>query len=296
MSDTWAPSGGETEADGLGDTGVAEDAAVQEQVEAIEGEAPEPEPSYDFLEISDDMRSKHVPVKVNGEEQPVPFDELINSYSRESVSTQRFQEAAEMRKQAEDALRLQQAFQVNPGLTVQFLAQQAGVSVQEYLGMTPQERQDATEATTDDSDEYVDPLEREVRTLREQIEETRKWREQELADREIASVANNLKSTYNLNDDQAKAVVAQTAQLGLGPQMVPIVYQAMAFQAQQQAQAQHTASAEAEKAKRAAAAQQAAQAVSTGSGATGVTQDAGEQTFSSLRESVEAAVSSVLGD
>lgn len=278
MTDTYeAPSGGEADevSPDLGEAG-----AEAEQVDVDETPA---EPTYDFLEVTDEIRGKHVPVKADGEEVPVTFDELVNSYSRESVSTKRFQEAAEMRKEAENAIRLQQALSANPGLTVQYLAQEAGVSVQEYLGMTPQERE---QATADNENEYVDPLEQKLNALSERFE-------QQEADRRLMVGVDQLKSTYSLDDNQARAVVGQAFQMGLGPEMFPMVYQAMAFQASQQARAQQTAQQEAESQKRRAAAAQAAQVSASGTGATGTTtQEPGVQQFTSIREAAMAALDS----
>ncbi len=254
-------------------------------------EAPD-EPQYDYLDIDDDLASKYVNVKIDGEDTPVQLSELTSGYSREAVSTQRFQKASEMQREAEQALRLQQALQVNPGLTVQFLAQQAGVSVQQFLGMSESQREAATEANQED--QYLDPLERQLmeeRQARLALEERFAQRE---ADERLGMAVGQLKAQFSINDDQARAVVGQALQMGVGPEMFPVIYQAMAYQATQQAQAQHTAEQAAEVQRRQAAAQRAAAVVGNGSSAVGLTQDTGQGQFTSIREAALAAYEEVV--
>jgi hypothetical protein len=284
MSDIEIPTGGEAEAISP-DEGVAE--AEVEQVEAVE-EAPQ----YDYMEVNDEVRGRYVSAKVDGQDVPVKFDELINSYSRESVSTQRFQEAAQVRAEAENAIRLSQAMQANPGLTIQYLAQQAGVSVQEFMGASAQQQQQqiATEAAPAE-DEYMDPLEKQLQQQQQMIQGLVNQNEQREADQRLSSAVNHLKGTFQIDDDQARAVVGQAVQMGLGVEALPMIYQSMQYQASQAAQAQHTAGQATENQKRQAAAQQAQQTVASGGGVpTSATTQEVTGNFTSIRDAVLAAV------
>lgn len=273
------------------DGGEAEEISPEEGVAEAEAEqetAEEVEPSYDFLEVDDTIRSKYVPVKVDGEEVPVSFDDLISSYSRESVSTKRFQEAAQTRQEAENAIRLQQAMQADPGMTIQYLARQADVSVEEFLGMTPKQQQEAVESAGDE-DEYVDPLERQLREQNALIQEMRSQMDQRAADERLHSAVGKLKSDFGINDDQAKQVIGRAVQLNVGLEALPWLYRAMRDEANEQATAQRTAETEAEKQRRQAAAQKAQEAVGTGTGAIGTTSEV-TGNFTSIRESAMAAL------
>ena len=279
MSDE-IPSGGEAEEVSL-EPEVA-DAEATEQV-AAEDVAPQ----YDYLEVDDTIRTKHVPVKVDGEEVPVSFDELINSYSRESVSTQRFQEAAAMQKEAENALRIQQALQVNPALTIQYLAEQAGVSLDQFARMSPQQQQDAVEANTED--EYADPLERQLAEQQRTIQAMQEAMQQREADEMLGRAVNQLKATYQIDDNKAREVVATAAKMDMGLDALPFVYESMAYRASQQAVAQHSATTEAEEQQRRAAAARAQQVVATDPSSAGTTSEVAP-TFTSSREAIAAAL------
>lgn len=268
------------------ETGPADGEA---SVEAVTEDFTE-EPTYDFLDIDEDLAAKYVKVKVDGEEIPVPLNEALQGYSRESAATKRFQEAAEMRKEAERAIRLQQAFQTDPGLTVQILAREAGVSVEQFLGMTPAQQQAAIDEA---NDQYVDPLERQIaeeRQARLAIEERLAQRE---ADERLARAVGGLKQQYNATDEQVRSVVQQALQMQLGVEAFPMIFQAMAYQASQQVTAQQTAGQEAERLRRQEEARRAAAVVSTGSGAANTTTAQPAATYNSIREAAAAAIDEV---
>ena len=264
----------------------------QVELPPTQSEAPPPEPTGpEYLDITDDLRSKHVRVKVDGEELSVPLDEALQGYQRRAAFTQHSQQLAEQRKEAEDAIRLHQAMQANPGLTVQILAQHAGVPVEEYLGMSVREREEATAANAEP--EFDDPLERELyqeRKAREALEARFTQRE---ADEQLARAVHGLQQQYGLNDDQLRAVVGTAMQMNLGIEYLPIVYQAMAFQAQHSAQQQAAQQRTADEQQRQAAAANAANLVSNGTGAVGVTSTPANADYSSYREAIEAAYDEV---
>jgi len=247
------------------------------------------EPEYDYLDIDDDLAQKYVKAKVGDEEIPVQLKELRDGYQRQADYTRKTQEAAELRREAEDALRLQQALRTSPGLTMQVLAQQAGVSVEEFLGMSPAQQQAAVE---DAEPEYVDPLERQIaeeRQARMALQERLDARE---ADEQLQSQIGHLKQTFQIGDEEVRAVVGQALQMGVGPEAFPMIYQSMAYQklqAQQGAQQEVAQKTAAEEQQRQAAAQAASQVVSSGSGATNVTSVPSANGITSPRDAVLAA-------
>ena len=281
MSDE-IPAGGEAEEiSPEAEVGAADTEAEQVAAEDVA-------PQYDFLEVDDSIRAKHVRAKVNGEEVPVPFDELVNSYSRESVSTQRFQEAAAMQKEAENALRIQQALQVNPALTIQYLAEQAGISLDQFARMSPQQQQDVVEAGAAE-DEYADPLERQLAEQQRTIQAMQQSMQQREADEMLGRAVSQLKSTYQIDDSKAREVVATAAKMDMGLEALPFVYESMAYRASQQAVAQHSATTEAEEQQRRAAAARAQQVISSDPSSAGTTSEVAP-TFTSSREAIAAAL------
>lgn len=260
-------------------------------------QAPPPEPTYDYLDIDDSTAAKHVKITREGQEVSVPLKEVLDGYNSNSVATQRFQEAAAMREQAQEALRLQQAFQTSPGLTVQVLAQQAGMSVEDFLGLTPRQQQAAVESPPA-PDEYADPLEKmlhEERAARIKLEQRL---DQEDADKYLRSQIEGLKQTYQIDDDAVRNVVQQALSMGVGPEAFPMIYQSQAFlklQAQTGAQQEYAATQAAEDAKRRAAAAAASGVVTSGSAQPAVTTAPPADTHLSPRQAVEAAFAQLEG-
>ena len=282
MSDVEMPLEGVEAESGSEEIGETDIEAVTEDITE--------EPTYDFLEVDETTANKYVKVKVDGEEVSVPLNEALQGYSRESAATKRFQEASDMRKEAERAIRLQQAFQTDPGLTVQILAREAGVSVEEFLGMSPAQQQAAID---DANDQYVDPLERQIaeeRQARLAIEERLAQRD---ADERLQRAVGGLKQQYSATDEQVRFVVQQAMQMQLGVEAFPMIFQAMAYQASQQVSAQQTAGQEAESLRRQEAARRAAAVVGTGSGAANTTTASPAATYSSIREAAAAAIDEV---
>lgn len=285
MSDANAPLAGQT-AEG--------DPASGGQVESqpTQSEAPPPPAEPDYLEITDDLRAKHVKVKVDGEELSVPLDEALQGYQRQAAFTQHSQQLAEQRREAEDAIRLHQAMQANPGLTVQILADHAGMSVEQYLRLSPAQQQAAVNGQQAEP-EFDDPLERELyieRQAREALEARFAQRE---ADEQLARAVNGLKQSYGLNDDQVRAVVGTAMQMQLGIEYLPLVYQAMAFQGQQGAQQTAAQQRAAEDAQRQAAAANAAALVGNGTGVVGGAGAPAQVEYSNYREAIAAAFDAV---
>lgn len=269
---------------------VDSDPAEGGQVESPDqSEAPQPA-GPEYLDIDDQIANRHVRVKVDGEEISVPLSEAIQGYQRQAAFTRHSQELAEQRREHEDALRLHQAMQQNPGLTIQVLASRAGMSIEDYLGLSPQQR---AAADAQPEPEFDDPLEREIyveRQARLALEQRIAQRE---ADEQLRGAVYGLQQQYGLNDEQIRAVVGQTMQMGLGIDYLPVVYQAMAFQAMQQAQAETTAQQQQTETQRQAAAAQAAAVVGNGTGVVGGSPTPANPSYSNYREAITAAYDEV---
>lgn len=280
-------------------SGEAGEATEVIQPSDVGGEAPSSEAApeseaveYDYIDL-DEVGEKYAKLTIEGKEVPIRLSEALQGYNREAVSTKRFQEAKQLRQEAEQALRLQQALQTNPGMTMKILAQQAGTTVEEFLGMSPAQQQQAIQNNQDpEQQQYEDPLERalaEERAAREALQQRIERRE---ADEYLRNQVEGLKQQFQVDDNEVREIVGQALQMGVGPEMFPMIYQARAFQkaqAQQQAQGEVQQRTAAEEAQRQAAAANATATISTGSGATGVTTQPAVDGRMSLHEAFDAA-------
>ncbi len=263
----------------------------QAEASPDQSEQPQAPAEPEYLDIDDSIANRHVKVKVDGEEISVPLSEALQGYQRQAAFTRHSQELAEQRRQHDDALRLHEAMQHNPGLTIQVLASRAGMSVEQYLGLTPQQQAQAQAEAQEP--EYDDPLERELaheRRAREALEQRFAQRE---ADEQLGRAVHGLQQQYGLNDEQVRAVVGQTMNMGLGIDHLPMVYQAMAFQAQHAAQQETVAQQQAAEAQRQAAAAQAAAVVGNGTGVNGGSPTPANPSYSSYRDAIAAAYDEV---
>lgn len=282
MSDASAPIEGTGEVDpGNGPVETPE----------VQPEAATQEPEVEYLDLDDTIANKHVRVKVDGEEVSVPLGEALQGYQRQAAFTRHSQELAEQRREAQDALRLSQAMQSDPGLTVQILARHAGVSVEEFLGMTPAQQQ----AAVQQEPEFDDPLEREIyqeRQARLALEARITQRE---SDEYLHRVVTGMKQEYGLNDEQMQAVVSTAMQLRLGVEHLPLVYQSLVFQAQQQARAEQANGQQTQDEQRRQAAADQAALIAPGTGSVGGTNAPPNPQYSTYREGITAAYDEVFG-
>ena len=247
------------------------------------------QPDFDYLDIDDDLGGKYVKVKVDGEEISVPLAEALQGYQRQEAFTRRTQEVAEQRREAQRAIQLQQALQANPGLTMQILADQAGMNVHDFLGLSSAQQQAAVQGGGDE--EFVDPLERalaEERTARQALEQRFLQRE---ADEELRGAVNGLKQQFSIDDDMARQVVAAAYQMGLPTQAFPMIYQSMAFQQMQarngaREEVATTQATQDEQRRRAAA---AGQVIGGGQSANGVQGTPANHEFTNYRDAIIAA-------
>lgn len=268
------------------EVGPAEAGETEQQAQEP-SEGVEQEPVRQYVEV-DDPDNRFVRVKVDNEDVEVPFSEALKGYSRESHFTRNMQQVAQQRQEAEFGLRLQQALEANPEVTLQILAQQHG-----YNLVPPQQ------ATPPAGDEYTDPLEREIaqeREARQALEERFAQRE---ADEQLHQAVTGLRSQFNLSDEDLQAVVQTAFQMRLGVEALPMIYKTMQFDridARVRAQRAEQARQQQETDRRQQAATQANAIVGSGRGsANGLTSQVDAGGRMTLREAIEAAYDAATG-
>ena len=254
-------------------------------VEATE-EATEATPAFDeadFLDTSE-IGDRMVRLTVDGEEVVVPLSEALSGYNSQAA-TKRFQEASTLkqeaeasRREAEQAVNLARAVSNDPGMTMKVLASQAGLTVEQFLNLTPNQQQNIAEATEVEP-EFSDPLEkalyqeRQARiALEQRIGAQEEMYANQQADARISQSIGALQSQYGATPEDARSVVRQAYEMRVGPEMFPMIYQSQMYQKSQatnSAQAEASATAAAETARRQQAASQASNAISTGTGVVG---------------------------
>jgi hypothetical protein len=224
---------------------------IAEAGEVIDGAEDAPPPRQ-YVEV-DDPDNRWVRTKVNGEDIEVPFSEFQRGYSREADYTQKSQTVAEMRRQAEYGIQLQQALQTDPALTLRILAQQYQLDQQ----------QQAPEPVP----EFDDPLERQLYEERQARIALEQRFEQRESDRMLESAVGNLRSQFQLSDDDVRQVVGTAMQVGVGLDALPMIWKTIAFDRIQASVAEHQRRQAAETQTRTAAKTAATQTVSSGRGA-----------------------------
>lgn len=274
---------------------VSEEVAIEQapveggQGESIEAtpEATDEAPAFDEADLLDtsELGDRMVKLTVDGEDVVVPLSEALNGYNSNSAATKRFQEAATLkeeaaqaRAEAQGALNLAQAVTNDPGMTMQVLAKQAGLTVEQFLGLTPQQ-QHSVAAASEPEPEFADPLEkalyeeRQARVaLESRISAQEEHYERQRANDVLSRSVGDLQSQYGATPEDTQMVVRQAFEMKVGPEFFPMIYQAQQFQKSQataSAQQDAAAASAAETAARQAAAASASATIGTGTGAVG---------------------------
>lgn len=123
-------------------------------------------------------------VKVNGEDVTVTHDELLSGYQRQSDYTRKTQEVAREAERLRRAAAIQEAFDRDPRAAMQALAEAYGVDVAPVVAA---------------DDELLDPVEKQVRTLEQQIAAMQREARQTQIDRTLSQ----LRETYGDFDEDA---------------------------------------------------------------------------------------------
>jgi hypothetical protein len=228
-------------------------------------------------------------VDLNGE--LVPVSELKGGGLRQADYTRKTQELAELRREAERALTLERAMQVNPEGTLQWLAQQHGMSIAQAQAMV--DRQNAQDDWWADEPSTVDPMEQRIAQIEQRFQ-------QEEAEKHVSSVFNGLKAKYG--DDFNEQEVARVAvERGIyDPNLLEMVYKDLAYEkitaARSYAMSEAQAKAQAEEQRRRRAAAEAAAATSASGGAVGADERTPPSRNLTVREAAELAWSQLYGD
>ena len=248
---------------------------------------PEDVPAFDESELLDtsEIGDRMVRLTVDGEDVVVPLNDALNGYNSQAAATKRFQEASTLRqeaeaarREAEDAVNLARAVSNDPGMTMKVLASQAGLTVEQFLNLTPQQQQNVA-AASEPEPEFADPMEKalyEERQARQALEQRISAQEQQYqaqqADTQLRQSIGALQSQYGATPEDAQSVVRQAFEMKVGTEMFPMIYQAQQYQKSQatnSAQQDAAAASAAESAARQQAAAQASNTVGTGTGAVG---------------------------
>ena len=173
----------------------------------VDGEVGEPDTGetrsyFNWDEYADEV----VKLPVGGEEIEIPLKEALSGYQRQADYTRKTQELAEQRREVQFASALQQALDKNPAETLAMLQQHYGVGVQQEP----------------EFDEYMDPWEKEYRTLDSRI---RAFEEQQ-AMQQLESTVQSLQQRYGSEFD-ADEVIAHA--LATGSTDLEAVYKQIAF-------------------------------------------------------------------
>lgn len=228
-------------------------------------------------------------VDLNGE--LVPVSELKGGGLRQADYTRKTQELAEMRREAEQALTLQRSMQVNPQGTLQWLAQQHGLTIAQAQAMVDQQADQ--DGWWDDEPQQLNPLEQRLAQIEQRFQA-------EEAEKHVTQVFGGLKAKYG--DDFNEQEVAQAAvERGIyDPNLLEMVYRDLAYEkitaGRQAAVTQAQAQAQAEEARRRAAAAQAAAATSASGGAVAADAPPPPSRNLTVREAAELAWSQLYGD
>ena len=265
------------------DAPIDDGQGVVEATEAL----PEATPAFDEADLLDtsEIGDRMVRLTVDGEEVVVPLSEALNGYNSQAAATKRFQEASALkseaeadRREAEQAVNLARAVSNDPGMTMKVLASQAGLTVEQFLNLTPTQQHNVA-AATEVEPEFSDPLEKALydeRQARQVLEQRITAQENQYqarqADEYLKKSLGTLQSQHGATPEDAQSVLRQAFEMKVGPEMFPMIYQAQQYQKSQatnSAQADASAAEAAETAARHQAAAQASNSVSTGSGAVG---------------------------
>lgn len=154
-----------------------------------------------------------VPVKIAGEEQFVPLEEAVSGYMRQADATRKWQEAAELREQAEYGLNLARALEEDPSTT---------------LAILQQLHRDVDVAAAEE--ELIDPQEKRLR----QVETFIQAQEQQALEQRITAELDQYHDQLGLGQEE---ILQHAIEQGLGPDQLGLAARSLAFERQAAASA-----------------------------------------------------------
>jgi len=166
---------------------------VDETTEVV-AETPQEELElFDYTEIAD----KVIKLQVDGEEVVVPIKEALAGYQRQADYTRKTQELSEQRKQVEFAAALAKSLQEDPATTLQALQQHYGV----------------TAPVTSEEEEYMDPAEKQFRSLEQRIAAFEQQKAMDELQRTIESLQGKYGDDFNADEVVATALAKGSTDL-----------------------------------------------------------------------------------
>lgn len=218
----------------------------------------------------------------------VPVTELKGGGLRQADYTRKTQEVAELRKEAERALTLERAMQVNPKGTLQWLAEQHGLTVAEAAAAVAAQQQ-----TNEDDWWNDDTSSQPSNDLAARLERIERLEQEREAQRQFDTMFRGLKAKYG-DDFNEQEVARAAAERGIyDPQLMELVYRDLAYEklttARSQAQTISQQQAEENERKRQQAAQSAAAATGAGPSSVGVSTAPVPKRNLTVREAAELA-------
>lgn len=169
--------------------------------EPVSTEAAEPAPAIEYLN-PEDLSGKMHKMVVDGEEVEVSFEELTQGYNSNRAATQKFQEAAKARQEAEQAVGLANAVRENPVATITALAAEAGQTVQEFL----------SKAQPEPEPQFETEQERRIYELEQRLEARDQAEHQARVDADLQSALSGLQTDLQATPEELQSVIAAAQQ------------------------------------------------------------------------------------
>lgn len=220
-----------------------------------------PEPNYLDVDTYGDYYAR---VKVDGEELEVPVAEALQGYQRQADYTRKTQELSQRAQQVQFWETVDQAMQVNPQETMRFLQNQYGIGQAEVAANTAY--------SEPEDDWFVDPSEKRIAQLEQQLNGVQTYFQQQQAAQQLEQVVGQLQQRYG-EDFDAAAVIRETLNRGFNdPRYLEGVYKEMSYDrlvAKQSAQSDQQARKQSQVQQRQRAAAEAAATVSQAAGSGG---------------------------
>lgn len=159
----------------------------------------EVESAKEYLDL-DDYADRYVKVVVDGEELEVPIAEALSGYQRQADYTRKTQQLAEERKSVQFAQAIQQALDNDPKATIELL--------KNHYGVAPEET-----SFEDDDDFFVDPTEKQYRSLESRIRAFEEQQAMQELERTIAGLQNKYGEDFDPNEVVSVALAKGTSDL-----------------------------------------------------------------------------------
>lgn len=168
---------------GVEDSGLTEDLSTQDGVETGGDESAT---GAENVESEVDRYR----VKIDGDEFEVDVNELVNGYQRQQDYTRKTQELAAERQRLETLAKFEAALETNPQAALEALAKAYQVQLS-----TPNE-------------EFVDPLERELATLKQQIASITQASQEQQRVAQVTAQAAQAITAHKLTDVDAEGLIS----------------------------------------------------------------------------------------